>query len=121
MYGMFYNCSALTSLDVSNFDTKQVTDMDSMFYNCSHLMSVKFPGEGKWASNARIDIFNISYAPLDVASIQGLAVALATKTTTATLTLKTSAWEAAKAELMPDGTTVEAYITAKGWTVSTSN
>ena len=118
---MFYAGIALTSLDVSNFDTKQVTDMGSMFYGCRALTSVKFPGEGKWASNANIKTFDISTAPLDVASIQGLAVALATKTTTATLTLKTSAWEAAKAELMPDGTTVEAYIKAKGWTVSTSN
>lgn len=95
--------------------------MSCMFDECIALTSVKFPGEGKWASNASIKTFDISAAPLDVASIQGLAVALATKTTTATLTLKTSAWEAAKAELMPDGTTVEAYITAKGWTVSTSN
>ena len=31
---MFYNCS-LTELDLSNFDTSQVTDMSYMFYNCS--------------------------------------------------------------------------------------
>ena len=35
MGGMFYNCSSLTTLDVSKFDTKNVTDMNSMFYNCN--------------------------------------------------------------------------------------
>ena len=121
MSNMFWACSKLTNLNLSNFDTKQVTNMYQMFSNCNALTSVKFPGEGKWASNTSIKTFDISAAPLDVDSIKGIAVALATKTTTATLTLKTSVWEAAKAELMPDGTTVEAYITAKGWTVSTSN
>ena len=37
---MFYNCSALTSLDVSNFDTSKVTDMSSMFKGCSSLTSL---------------------------------------------------------------------------------
>ena len=31
---MFYNCSSLTSLDVSNFDTSNVTNMDFMFCRC---------------------------------------------------------------------------------------
>ena len=34
---MFSSCSALTTLDVSNFDTKNVTDMSYMFYNCPAL------------------------------------------------------------------------------------
>ena len=37
---MFYKCSSLTSLDVSNFDTSNVTDMDSMFYGCSKLKTI---------------------------------------------------------------------------------
>ncbi len=37
---MFYGCSSLTSLDVSNFDTSKVTDMESMFYNCNKLTSL---------------------------------------------------------------------------------
>ena len=37
---MFYNCSSLTSLDVSNFDTAKVPDMNGMFYNCSKLTSL---------------------------------------------------------------------------------
>ena len=37
MYGMFNGCSSLTSLNLSNFDTSQVTDMYGMFYNCKNL------------------------------------------------------------------------------------
>ena len=40
MSEMFYNCSALTTLDVSNFDTKNVTNMSSMFYDCSALTTL---------------------------------------------------------------------------------
>jgi surface protein len=37
---MFYNCSSLTSLDVSNFDTGNVTDMIFMFGYCFSLTSL---------------------------------------------------------------------------------
>ena len=37
MNSMFLNCSSLTQLDVSNWDTSQVKDMQYMFYNCSSL------------------------------------------------------------------------------------
>ena len=41
MYSMFNNCSSLTSLDLGdNFDTSNVTTMDSMFYYCSSLTSL---------------------------------------------------------------------------------
>ena len=40
MVRMFYNCSALTSLDVTKFNTGNVTDMGYMFYNCSALTSL---------------------------------------------------------------------------------
>ena len=40
MNSMFYGCSSLTSLDVSNFDTSKVTSMYEMFYNCSSLTSL---------------------------------------------------------------------------------
>ena len=40
MNGMFYNCSKLTSLDVTHFNTAKVTDMSTMFYNCSSLTSL---------------------------------------------------------------------------------
>ena len=34
---MFYNCSYLGVLNLSNFDTSKVRDMSYMFYHCSHL------------------------------------------------------------------------------------
>lgn len=34
MYATFGGCSSLSSLDVSKFNTSQVTNMNSMFYNC---------------------------------------------------------------------------------------
>ena len=40
MNSMFYDCSGLTSLNVSNFKTDNVTDMNSMFYNCSSLTNL---------------------------------------------------------------------------------
>ena len=40
MSALFYNCSNLTSLDVSNFDTENVTNMSYMFDNCSNLTSL---------------------------------------------------------------------------------
>ena len=40
MQQMFYNCSNLTSLDVSSFNTENVTNMNNMFYNCSSLTTL---------------------------------------------------------------------------------
>ena len=40
MSGMFYKCSKLTSLDLSSFNTSKVTDMRAMFDDCSSLTSL---------------------------------------------------------------------------------
>ena len=40
MSAMFFNCSSLTSLDVTHFNTAKVTDMGYMFYNCSSLTTI---------------------------------------------------------------------------------
>ena len=40
---MFVNCSSLTSLDLSAFDTSKVTDMTDAFYNCSSLHIIDIP------------------------------------------------------------------------------
>ena len=40
MNSMFYNCSKLTSLNVTNFNTAKVTDMLYMFRGCSSLTSL---------------------------------------------------------------------------------
>ena len=40
MESMFYGCSSLESLDLSNFDSSLVTNMKNMFYNCIKLTSI---------------------------------------------------------------------------------
>ena len=37
MYNMFYGCSSLTSLDLSSFNTSNVTDMTSIFVGCTSI------------------------------------------------------------------------------------
>ena len=41
---MFDGCSSLESLDLSGFDTSNVTNMQSMFYGCSSLESLDLSG-----------------------------------------------------------------------------
>jgi len=41
---MFYNCTSLTSLDVSGFDTSSATSMSEMFRNCTSLTSLDVSG-----------------------------------------------------------------------------
>ena len=45
MNGMFNNCRSLTSLDVSNWDTSNVTNMAAMFSNCESLTTLNL---SKW-------------------------------------------------------------------------
>ena len=40
MSSMFSYCSRLTTLDVSSFNTSSVTDMSIMFYGCSNLTTI---------------------------------------------------------------------------------
>ena len=37
---MFAGCTGLTSIDLSNFDTRNVTSMNRMFYSCSRITSL---------------------------------------------------------------------------------
>ena len=41
MGGMFFYCNALTTLDVSNWDTSNVGGMNWMFYDCTSLTTIK--------------------------------------------------------------------------------
>ena len=50
MSSMFYNCSKLTSLDLSSFNTAKVTSMGSMFWKCSNLQTI-IVGDG-WNTSA---------------------------------------------------------------------
>ena len=40
MDSMFYQCSKLTTLDLSSFDTSKVTNMGSMFNACNKLTTL---------------------------------------------------------------------------------
>jgi surface protein len=40
MFGMFYGCSSLTSLDLSTFDTSSATNMNRIFDGCSSLTNL---------------------------------------------------------------------------------
>ena len=37
---MFYGCSSLTSIDLSNFDVSKITNFQYMFYNCKSLQTI---------------------------------------------------------------------------------
>lgn len=55
---MFYDCRALTSLDLSGFNTSNVVSMSSMFYNCRALTSLDLSG---WDTNNVTSIRNMFY------------------------------------------------------------
>ena len=40
MNAMFSGCSDLTELDLASFNTKDVTNMHQMFYNCEKLLKI---------------------------------------------------------------------------------
>ena len=44
MSNMFYDCTSLTTLDLTGFDTSAVTDMYSMFNGCSRLTTLDLSG-----------------------------------------------------------------------------
>jgi surface protein len=48
MVSMFFNCSILTTLDLSGFDTRNVAHMDYMFYNSRALTTIYV--SGKWST-----------------------------------------------------------------------
>ena len=51
MKSMFQACTNLTSLDLSSFDTSNVTSIEAMFAGCSNLTSLK------------LDNWNLSQSP----------------------------------------------------------
>ena len=57
MIFMFNNCSALTSLDRSGFDTSNVTGMNYMFKNCGSLTSLDLSGFDTSNVTSMIDMF----------------------------------------------------------------
>lgn len=53
---MFQNCSSLTSLNVSNFNTANVTNMSNMFYGCSELTTIVC--DDTWTCSASTNMFS---------------------------------------------------------------
>jgi surface protein len=66
MNGLFGHCTGLTSLDVSKFKTDNVTTMEDMFYNCAGLSSLD-------VSNFNTDnVINMEYMFCDCSSLTTL-------------------------------------------------
>ena len=60
MVGMFYECSSLKSLDVSSFEISDgLTDMKYMFYECSALETIYCAEGADWSTSG--DKFNMFY------------------------------------------------------------
>ena len=58
MDGMFCGCYSLNELNLSNFNTNNVTDMDSMFYGCSSLKELNL---SNFNTNNVTDMFSMFY------------------------------------------------------------
>ena len=55
MGGMFFDCSSLKELNLSNFNTNNVTNMAGMFYGCSDQFHNKIRSKYK---NIKEEAFN---------------------------------------------------------------
>ena len=76
MNGMFSNCSSLTSLDLSSFDTSNVTDMSNIFSNCSSLINLDLSDFDTSKVTDMSDMFSncSSLTSLDLSSFDTLKV-----------------------------------------------
>ena len=59
---MFYNCSDLQSLDLSSFNTQNVTDMNDMFYRAGLKRIVVNVQDNNLIDKAKCYSFEILYA-----------------------------------------------------------
>ena len=121
MKSMFHYNYNLTSLDVSNLNTSNVTNMSYMFGSCSSLSEVTFGNN--WASNSKITSFEINTCPLSKDSILDLANKIADKSDTSvytgtyTVKLKSSQKSLFTEEEL---TALAGQFTAKNWTLAWS-
>ena len=69
---MFYNLNSVISVDFSNFDSSQITDMTGMFYGCKNLKSVNFSSFITSLVTSMKDTFNgcSSLVSLDLSSFK---------------------------------------------------
>jgi surface protein len=76
MDGMFQNCSSLTSLSLSNFNTENVTTMSGMFNGCSSLTSLDVSNFNTEKVANMVSMFQgcSSLIHLDISSFNGSAL-----------------------------------------------
>ena len=69
---MFYGCSSLTSIDLSNFDVSKITNFEYMFYNCKSLQTINFGNFKLDNAESILRIFTncISLKSLDLSSFK---------------------------------------------------
>ena len=58
MNSMFYKCSSLTNINLSNLNTQNVTDMSFMFYKCSSLTNINLSNFNTQKVTNMSDMFN---------------------------------------------------------------
>tara|TARA_R110000764_G_scaffold83133_4_gene163584 strand:- start:1999 stop:2454 length:456 start_codon:yes stop_codon:yes gene_type:complete len=70
---MFKNCQSLTSLDVSGFDTSNVTHMHSMFERCYALASVDVTNfDTSNVTNMRMMFYYLGYNTSSITDVPGV-------------------------------------------------
>ena len=69
MTGMFYQCEALTSLDLSSFNTSNVHYMRGMFEGCRNLETI-YVGEG-WSTESVVDSQDMFAGCVNLVGCQG--------------------------------------------------
>mgnify|MGYP002857160720 CR=1 FL=1 len=63
---LFSGCSNLTLIDISKFDTSQVTDMSFMFYGCSNLEKINF---GNINTSSLKNLRSLFYESIKISSV----------------------------------------------------
>ena len=78
--GLFYQCWALTSVDLSSLDTSKVTDMSDMFYQCKALTNIDLSSLDTSNVTDMSDLFlecrsltNISLNGLDTSNVTNMS------------------------------------------------
>ena len=105
---MFYGCSALTSLNVSNFNTAKVTDMRCMFYGCSALTTIYCNDD--WKSDV---VQNSTDMFRDCSKLKG-AVAYDANKTDVTMANPTTGYFTKKDPSGIDAATVDTPVARRG-------
>ena len=67
MRGMFQHCNSLTSLELSGWNTSNVTDMSNMFYQCNSLTSLEL---SRWNTSNVTDMSNMFYQCNSLTSLE---------------------------------------------------